>query len=186
MSTAKPSNYNDLRVRKTEKAIRSAFFQLIQQKPTSKITIRELVDLAEINKSTFYAHYETIEDLIEALRQESVDYIVAHLDNVHLLFDAPDQFVDNLYQALYNSHIDTISHANHRGGNIFSQQISDTLNEEIKKMDIDVSEYQQIGALINFIVSGLLSTIENRTDTRFANLEYIKTFIRGGIQGLQK
>lgn len=185
MATTKPSNYNDLRVKKTEKAIRSAFFKLIQEKPTSKITIRELVTLAEINKTTFYAHYETIEDLIETLKQEGVDYIVAHLDNIHLLFDAPDQFIDNLYQTLYDSRIDTISHANH-GDNIFSKQITDTLNEEIKKMDIDVNEYQQLGALISFIVRGLLSLIENHTDSRFANLEYIKTFVRGGIQALQK
>lgn len=46
-------NYNDLRVLKTEKLIRSALHELAQEKPISRITVKELVKRAEINKTTF-------------------------------------------------------------------------------------------------------------------------------------
>jgi len=56
VDNSKQMNKNDLRSIKTEKAIRKAFHQLSQEKEVSKITVRELSQRAEINKSTFYAH----------------------------------------------------------------------------------------------------------------------------------
>ena len=47
----------DLRVKKTERAIRKAFYELMLEKPIPKITVKELAERAEINKTTFYAHY---------------------------------------------------------------------------------------------------------------------------------
>ena len=50
----------DLRIEKTEKAIKNAFMELRSKKPLEKISVRELCALACINKSTFYSHYEDI------------------------------------------------------------------------------------------------------------------------------
>lgn len=54
----------DLRIKKTKRAIRSAFAELIKEKPMEKITVKEIAERAEINKTTFYAHYETVYDLV--------------------------------------------------------------------------------------------------------------------------
>ncbi|MCI9124862.1 MAG: TetR/AcrR family transcriptional regulator [Eubacterium sp.] len=62
----------DLRIEKTEKAIKNAFIELRSQKPLEKITVRELCTLACINKSTFYAHYADIYALSAALESETV------------------------------------------------------------------------------------------------------------------
>lgn len=72
----------DLRIQKTEQAIRNAFIELRTKKPLEKITVKELCELALINKSTFYAHYEDMYALSEAMEQEKVDSIIgsiAHL-----------------------------------------------------------------------------------------------------------
>ena len=42
---------NDLRYIKTERAIRKAFHDLLQEKDMKRITVRELVERAEINKN---------------------------------------------------------------------------------------------------------------------------------------
>ena len=44
----------DLREKKTLRAIRTAFLQLRGQRPLEKITVKELCELAEISKATFY------------------------------------------------------------------------------------------------------------------------------------
>ena len=44
----------DIRIEKTERAIRNAFLELRAAKPLEKITVKELCSLACINKSTFY------------------------------------------------------------------------------------------------------------------------------------
>lgn len=72
----------DLRILKTEQAIRNAFIKLRAKKPLEKITVKELCSLALINKSTFYSHYEDIYALSEKIEQETVDSIIgsiAHL-----------------------------------------------------------------------------------------------------------
>ena len=55
----------DLRIEKTEKAIRNAFMELRARMPLEKIRVRELCAAACINKSTFYAHYTDIYALSE-------------------------------------------------------------------------------------------------------------------------
>ena len=47
----------DLREKKTKRSIKNAFIKLRSSKPLERITIKELVDLAEISKATFYLHY---------------------------------------------------------------------------------------------------------------------------------
>ena len=56
--------HKDLRVRRTLKAIRSAFYELVLTKNYSDISITELTDLAEINRKTFYLHYSSLDDLV--------------------------------------------------------------------------------------------------------------------------
>ena len=72
----------DLRIEKTKKAIRSAFIELRAKKSLEKITVKELCSLAYINKSTFYAHYEDIYALSEAMEQETVASIISGIDHL--------------------------------------------------------------------------------------------------------
>ena len=67
----------DIRIEKTEKAIRNAFIELRSKKPVEKITVKELCQLAYINKSTFYSHYEDIYALSDALELETVASITS-------------------------------------------------------------------------------------------------------------
>ena len=66
----------DIRIEKTERAIRTAFLALRAQKPLEKITVKELCAAAYINKSTFYAHYEDLFALSDTLEREAVDAIL--------------------------------------------------------------------------------------------------------------
>ena len=69
----------DIRIEKTERAIKQAFMELRAQKPLEKIKVKELCDLACINKSTFYAHYQDIYALATAMEEELVEAVVASL-----------------------------------------------------------------------------------------------------------
>ena len=69
----------DARVRYTKMRIREAFFQSLRQKPLNRITVREICDLAEINRATFYTHYSDPYDLMEHLEEECIREIETHL-----------------------------------------------------------------------------------------------------------
>ena len=46
----------DRRITKTRKAIYQAFLQLLNQKDYEAITVQEIIDLADVGRSTFYSH----------------------------------------------------------------------------------------------------------------------------------
>ena len=60
----------DRRVRRTKARLRQAMTQLMLEKDLSSITVRELTDLADVNRGTFYAHYKDIYDMIEQVENE--------------------------------------------------------------------------------------------------------------------
>lgn len=51
-----------------------AFLELLGKKDFSYITVKELCEAAGVNRSTFYLHYETMEDLLS----ESVGHMTEH------------------------------------------------------------------------------------------------------------
>ncbi len=59
-------NKEDLRVRKTKKALFDAFMKLLCEKPFDEITVNELCDAAGIRRATFYKHYSDKFDFLTA------------------------------------------------------------------------------------------------------------------------
>lgn len=60
----------DRRVRKTKKQLRQGLTELLEEKSAKDITVRELSDLVDINRGTFYLHYKDIFDMIEQIEME--------------------------------------------------------------------------------------------------------------------
>ena len=55
----------DRRIKRTRTAVFNAVLDLMVEKDTSKITVLELCKRADINKSTFYLHYKSMDDCLQ-------------------------------------------------------------------------------------------------------------------------
>ena len=69
------SNKVDRRVRKTRAQLRAGLARLLQKKSIKEITVKELVEEVDINRSTFYLHYTDIYQMLESIEQELMDEI---------------------------------------------------------------------------------------------------------------
>ena len=69
----------DPRTRYTREIITTAFWQLLQQKPMEKITVKEVCTLAQINRGTFYRHFRDCYDLMEQLEEQALEQLEAVL-----------------------------------------------------------------------------------------------------------
>lgn len=62
----------DRRQRRTKERIRKAFVEMIAEVGLKNITVSGLSKKADINRGTFYLHYEDIDDLLDALQEELI------------------------------------------------------------------------------------------------------------------
>lgn len=63
----------DARVRYTQKVLKDSFLKLLEKKPVNKITVKEVCELAELNRATFYAHYSDCFALLESIEREMLE-----------------------------------------------------------------------------------------------------------------
>ena len=93
----------DKRIEKTQKAIKEAFIKLRTKKSLEKITVKELCEVAYINKSTFYSHYEDIYALSDALEYELVLSIISSIpSDLDYTFTNPEAFTREVTLAFAN------------------------------------------------------------------------------------
>ena len=73
----------DARVRYTRMMIQQTFLDLLKKKPISKITVKEICEDADVNRSTYYVYYsdpyDQLHKIEDALIREQAVYIDAIL-----------------------------------------------------------------------------------------------------------
>lgn len=69
----------DKRIEKTKKALRASFLQLRAQKSVQDIKISELCQAAEVNKTTFYAHYQNIYELSDDVEKQFLHQVITDI-----------------------------------------------------------------------------------------------------------
>jgi len=84
-------NKDDRRVKYTKMVLKESFIELLATKDISQITIKEICEGADINRATFYAHYNDQYDLLRKIEDEMLDNIktnLGELDQINSNMDA--------------------------------------------------------------------------------------------------
>ncbi len=96
----------DRRQRKSREAILGAFTALLSEKRIEHITVRDIIDRADVGRATFYAHFETKDYLLKELCEDLFCHIfdaVEHNASQHkhmFQCDAPDSVFLHLFEHL--------------------------------------------------------------------------------------
>lgn len=70
----------DKRNLNTKVELANAFKELSKKKPMNKITVNDLIKYCQLNRNTFYYHFEDIHDLINWMFNEEVKKIIDNFD----------------------------------------------------------------------------------------------------------
>lgn len=81
------------RVKLTKRLITEAFIELLESKPLAKVTVTDVCNIAEINRSTFYAYYEDVPSLMREIQEEVISRIPAP-ESLPTVVESLERFLD--------------------------------------------------------------------------------------------
>ena len=144
----------DLRVKKTKSAIINSFLELRSKKPLERITVKELSDLAQINKATFYLHYKDIYDLSESLEDELLDNVLDSIMHPNAVLSEPKVFIRELIDGfIANQTLIDIIFSNDRRG-IMVDRLEGKIREFLYENYPQCKEVPEINLLLSYIIKG--------------------------------
>lgn len=133
----------DRRQQKTRTAIFSAFTSLLAEKSYSKITVQEIIDAANVGRTTFYAHFETKDDLLKELCEELFGHIIGsamdctHTHGLYSDESAPESVFCHLLQHLQKNDKNIIALLSCESSEMFLRFFKDSLNELVRSQFIN-------------------------------------------------
>jgi len=79
------------KVQYTRMVLADGLIELMKTKPFDKITIKELCDLANVHRSTFYIHYEDINALLRAVEDDALAWVNASINELSGKYQEGDE-----------------------------------------------------------------------------------------------
>ena len=155
----------DRRVRKTRRQLRECLITLLKEKKVQDITVRELTDMADLNRGTFYLHYKDVFDLLEkteAELQEDFNQLVCKHDAVDLK-QRPSVIFNEIYSLVYDN-ADLIEILLGENGDLnFVNSLKLLIREKCLKDWMEVfrsGNAAAFDAFFSFIVSGCIGLVQ--------------------------
>ena len=155
----------DRRVRKTRRQLRECLITLLKEKKVQDITVRELTDMADLNRGTFYLHYKDVFDLLEkteAELQEDFNQLVCKHDAVDLK-QRPSVIFNEIYSLVYDN-ADLIEILLGENGDLnFLNRLKQLIREKCLKDWMEVfrsGNAAAFDAFFSFIVSGCIGLVQ--------------------------
>lgn len=121
----------------------SAFTSLLAEKSYSKITVQEIIDAANVGRTTFYAHFETKDDLLKELCEELFGHIIGsamdctHTHGLYSDGSAPESVFCHLLQHLQENDKNIIALLSCESSEMFLRFFKDSLNELVRSQFIN-------------------------------------------------
>ena len=155
----------DRRVRKTRRILRQCLTTLLKEKKIQEITVRELAEMADINRGTFYLHYKDVYDLMEQIENE----LMAELEDILNRYKEQDFIMKPtlIFSELYpmvQENSDIISILLGENGDLnFLNRLQALIQDKCLQYwsSLNISEdADSLGAYSSFIISGCIGIVQ--------------------------
>lgn len=158
----------DRRTRKTKKLFENALIELLKTKDINKITITDLSQSVDLNRGTFYIHYDDIYDLLESIESNLI-YELERLSE-----DLPPKSGKYLFDEELSRIIKALEFIdeqreifkvllNEQGNLIFLSKIKKTFSQKLlyNFLDITTTEDKKYNSILtSFLISGFIGIVQ--------------------------
>lgn len=166
----------DARYTKADAAIRATFLEILAHKDFHKISVQEIIKQADINRSTFYAHFLDKDDLMETIQMDLLEETMGSLPALNLEnFDVAEIFqhrADFLVQKLYEQKelaaLLLSKHAEHSFENRMVEQAKKAFFSTTEGHDLAIPSRYALniltGTATNMIITWIRSDFQESTE----------------------
>lgn len=146
----------DRRTKRTRAAIYTAFTELLSQKKYSQITIQEIIDLADIGRSTFYAHFETKDELLKSMCSDIFNEMFSanhnfSTSNPHTMITAVLHHIKDNKKAIKGIFLS-------ESGDLFVNYFKDYFNKQIESLLFINYDEAVLGIPRDFLINHILGS----------------------------
>ncbi|MEB5650900.1 TetR/AcrR family transcriptional regulator C-terminal domain-containing protein [Mammaliicoccus sciuri] len=193
----------DRRVRKSKRAIKQAFIQLLKENNLDRITIQQISDLADVNRGTFYLNYEDKYALLDEMENEQIEKIKGFVDirKMDLSTKTSDRFIEDFENKIIKNVITHIEHniefyqviLNIERKSQIEEQLADIVRSNIKHLIGNKDNVFGIpeNYYLSYVVGSMMSMIkywvsdENRVSVEEL-VNYVSTIASTGPLSIMK
>jgi AcrR family transcriptional regulator len=151
----------DRRQRKTREAIFSAFSELLEKHKYENITVQDIIDKADIGRSTFYSHFETKDALLKALCSDIFEHIFkGEICNYPGENHSIEEKLAHILWHIKDNKKDVTGLLNCESSELFMAYIREFLYELFRMYIYDFSKNVPEDFLLNHLVNSFCTTIQ--------------------------
>jgi AcrR family transcriptional regulator len=158
----------DRRVRRTRELLRGALVSLILEKSYEGITVQDILDRADIGRSTFYAHYRDKDELLLSGVEEFRSAFAAETESADLPEGRKTAFLEPVlavfqhadgHRQMYRAMVGK------RGAEVFVRFLHENLSELVREhlraqLPERTRDEEQLAIAVQFVVSALIGILE--------------------------
>ena len=168
------------KITKTQKKFEESLLKLMETKKFEAITVNDITELADVNRSTFYRHYFDKYELLEKVEDNILNDVLTYQSNIINSINKNEitkdfkltDYVstDKNFFIVYKEHLNEIKILlGYNGSNSFRKKIRLTMID-IFKQTFNLASFnasnQEIELLFQFLVGSFVSILDYWTDNQ--------------------
>lgn len=153
----------DRRVQMSKSFLKEALISLLKEKMISQISVTQLCEVADVNRSTFYAHYSDIYDLLHEIENEIIEQLVESLHHYVEYDEDPIVMTEKLIQFIGSKHDTCEVLLSEHSNSTFEQKIRKVAHQFVLSdwKSMTITDERLIDYISAFIISGSMEVVKN-------------------------
>ena len=154
---------------RSRKLIREAFLELLKDKDINKITVTDIVNKADLNRTTFYNHYIDVRAITEEIENEVINKMIEILKNFNFndFFSNPTSLLLEVSRFLENNKETYKVLLKVNEAQTFLNKLKNVFSEYILH-NTDISKYLRDTKMVNLRISYFSGGIINAYEDWFS------------------
>ena len=158
-------NSEDRRAKRTRRLLKESLLELMQEKPFSQISVRDVTERADVNRTTFYLHYTDTSQLLQSVEEELLAEAQTLID-AHLQQTVAERTLRPVFEPILDFTVEhrtvcTVLFENNEASQITGnlQRLFQRSGGEIVRAWFRPRDDRQLSYLLEFVACGLIGLI---------------------------